>query len=144
MKVLVSELSYLSELYARLKREVLNTNEGEAFKPTDSLGEAILKNQDLFQRIEGMNQRLVQVAEEWERMQVYFNAEVRKEIRDLAATLRKTAVWLLDQSRNRGYGLENQMLRLRREIESIQRGNRYLNTIRSPKCNFPKFVDSRT
>ncbi len=144
MKVLVSELSYLSELYARLKREFLDTNDGKAFRSTDSLGEAILKNQELFQRIEGMNQRLAQVAEEWERMQIHFAAEVRQEIRSLAATLRKTAVWLIDHCRKRGYDLENELLRLRRDIESIQRGNQYLNTIKPPKCNYPKFVDSRT
>jgi len=144
MKIFISELTYLTELYDRLDREFLHPNAGNEQNRGPAQDGAVFQNAELLSRIEQMNARLQQLAEEWEKFRNQIDPATREAIRSLAACARSAAGLLAERCRLRSQDLETGREQLRKEMESLQKGARYLQTMNFFKGNYPKFIDSRS
>lgn len=144
MHQFLSDLRYLAELYARFGAEFLDLNASSMENSTASLSVAVIQNQELISRIEQMDSRLYLLAEEWEKIRNRLSPPIREEIIALAASVSNTAISLACRCRQKIQELEQGLGRLRMEMESLQQGSRYLQTMRPVKSNYPKFIDART
>ena len=142
MKLFFTELTYLNELYARLEREITATSGEEAEGNTGLLAEVVLRNRDLLQRIEQMNSRVQQLAEEWHKFDALIDDPVREEIRALAHAVADQGARLAAASDTAVRALAARVNTLRGEMNEVEKGNRYLESVKQPAANYPKFVDS--
>ncbi len=142
MKFFISELQYLSELYQRFKTDILasfNTNES---RDASFVAERILKNRDLLGRIEQMTGRTAQLVQEWEKLRLILDARSRSEIQALAMSVKSQAAQLEQLCKGLARQLETSRSDLERELMQLQKGTRYLHTVRPQSTNYPKFIDS--
>jgi len=139
MKLFTSELQYLSELYSRLHRELESPlKAGE----TTALTEAILRNRELFTRIDQMNGRLFQLAREWDNFRGDLAPATSSAVKALAESVKKQAAELSALMEQRNRQLTDGCRKLENTLGEIRRGARYLASVKPPKTNYPKFVDS--
>jgi HAMP domain-containing protein len=140
MKVFTSELQYLSELYQRLSSEL----KAAAGNHADSgrIAGTVLDNRELVSRIEQLNARVAQLADEWETVRGRVDAPVRAEVEALAAAVRKQATELSQVCAESARRLEKGLQAIARELGDLRRGSRYLESVKPAKTNYPKFVDS--
>lgn len=142
MKLFASELQYLSELYLKLSEEFSALNRVAPKSKATALAESIIRNRDLLFRIEQMNQRLSQLAEEWERFRARMDPASRAEVQSLAQAVFAQAVKLKALCSERIQELESGRRRLEDDLGEVKKGTRYLQSAKPPKTNYPKFVDS--
>jgi uncharacterized membrane protein YccC len=142
MKLFVSELQYLCELYQRFKAEILDAGNHVQKEGTSALTESILKNRELLTRIEQMTARTAQLAQEWEKFRVILDPRTKAEIQALAASVKNQAVQLEQLCKGLTCRLEATRRDLEQELAEIRKGTRYLNSVKPPTTNYPKFVDS--
>jgi hypothetical protein len=142
MKVFTSELQYISELYQRLSHELAAVSAGGSRADSARIAGAMLDNRDLVARIERLNARVAQLADEWTTVSGRMDVPVRAEVEALAATVRKQASELTQLCADSARRLETGLEAIARELGDLRRGSRYLESVRPPKTNYPKFVDS--
>ena len=143
MKLFMSELQYVSELYNRLRAELSVQAENGAESDVKALAEAILRNRDLMSRVEKMNGRLSQLAKEWETLRTRLDTQTRASIQSLASSVRKQAAQLALLMEKRTRELEDGRQRSEKALKEIRQGIRYLASVKPTRTNYPKFVDSR-
>jgi hypothetical protein len=143
MKLFISELQYLSELYSRMKAELSKSDVGSNINTDAELSRVILCNQELFARIEQMSSRLSQLSKEWENFREHMDAQPRKEICLFVQTVTKQAIQLKQLCADRAVKLEKFRDRLEETFCEIRKGTQYLNSVKPIKSNYPKFFDSR-
>ena len=142
MRLFTSELQYLSELYNRLRHELsLHPPQGAEPRLT-ALTETVLKNRELFIRVEQMNDRLAQLSEDWQSFREHLNPQPRKSIQALAASVTKQAAELALLMEQRRADLEEERCKLEKALDEVRQGARYLASVKPVKANYPKFVDS--
>jgi hypothetical protein len=139
-----SELQCLSELYSRLSTEFASLS--SCGKPGDASATAgcILRNEDLFARLEQMNSRLLELAAKWEQLSPQLDPASRRQTQQLAGKVREQAVRLASLGEERIVELETLRGRLGWELGNIKMGARYLESVKPLKTNYPKFIDSRS
>ena len=142
MKLFVSELRYLSELYQRFKTEILDSGQRISKEGRSSLAESILKNGELLARIEQMTARTAQLAQEWEKFRLILDPQSKAETQALATSVKSQAVQLEQLCKGLVRQLEARRSGLEQELEEIRKGTRYLSSVKPPNTNYPKFVDS--
>ena len=142
MKLFVSELRYLCELYRRFKAEVLDTEAGTGREGPAALADVILRNTELLSRIEQMTSRTSQLAEEWEKFRVILDPKAKAEVQALAVNVRSQAAQLEQLCKGLVRQLETAKSDIEQELAEIKKGTRYLHSARPPLTNYPKFVDS--
>jgi len=143
MKVFDSELQYLSELYTRLGMEF------EALKRVSGRGtpsatvDFVLRNRELFTRLEQMNVRLHQLVKEWGSYSPHLEPSARKHAQRLIAKVRQQAEELAVLNQQRLTEIDAFHATLAGELERLEKGSRYLQSVKPLKANYPKFIDSR-
>lgn len=142
MKLFVSELQYLCELYQRFKTEILDSGNRIQKEGASALADSILKNGELLARIEQMTARTAQLAQEWEKFRVILDPRSKAEIQALAASVKIQAAQLEQLCNGLTRQLEAARSSLKQELAEIRKGTRYLNSVKPPSTNYPKFVDS--
>jgi archaellum component FlaC len=143
MKLFDSELQYLSELYSRLSAEFASLKQGSKPGKPSATVDFVLRNQELFARLEQMNARLHQLVKEWERFSPHLNPSSKKQAQQLIAKVREQALELTRLNQQRLTELEAFRAALVWELEELNRGNKYLDSVKPLKANYPKFIDSR-
>jgi flagellar biosynthesis/type III secretory pathway chaperone len=143
MKLFDSELQYLSELYSRLGAEFASLKKGSSPGKPSTIVDFALRNKELFARLEQVNARLHQLVKEWERFSPHLDPSAKKQAQQLISGVRKQALELSRLNQQRLAELEAFRAGLVGELEKLQRGNRYLDSVKPLKANFPKFLDSR-
>lgn len=142
MKLFISELKYLSELYQRFKAEILDSGNRTQKEGTSALTESILKNRELLARIEQMTDRTSQLAQEWEKFRMIMDPQSKAEIQALATSVKSQALQLEQLCKGLVRQLEARRSGLEHELEEIRKGTRYLSSVKPSSTNYPKFVDS--
>jgi hypothetical protein len=142
MKLFVSELKYLSELYQRFKAEILDSGHRISEEGRSSPAESILKNRELLARIEHMTERTAQLAEEWEKFRLILDPQSKAEIQALATSVKSQAVQLEQLCKGLVRQIEARRSGLEKELEEIRKGTRYLSSVKPANTNYPKFIDS--
>ena len=142
MKLFFSELAYLNELYSRLEGEISAASVPGPDDRVGLLAEVVLRNRDLLERIEQMNSRVQQMAEEWHKYDHCIDDPVRSEIRALAHGVAAQGEKLAVASGMAVKALANRVNALRGEMNALESGTRYLDSVKPPRTNYPKFVDS--
>jgi len=143
MKLFDSELQYLSELYARLSAELENLGRSDKAGVPSIAVDSILRNRDLFSRIEQMNSRLLALAREWEKFGPHLDPETRKQTRQLADKVRNQALSLARAGEQRITEIETIRAKLEWELKEIAKGAQFLESVKPVKTNYPKFIDSQ-
>jgi hypothetical protein len=142
MKLFFSELEYLRELYGRLEGEITAAQQHASELDAAELAEAVLKNRDLLRRIDQMNSRVLQLVEEWQTFKLSIREEQRTEIQNLAQSVSRKG-WELHASCTRALtSLSARVRKLQEELSEVGRGNRFLDSVKPVRGNYPKFVDS--
>ncbi len=142
MKIFISELQYLSELYQRFKTEILASFGTNESRDAAVFAERILKNRDLLGRIEQMTGRTAQLVQEWEKLRLILDPRSKSEIQALAVSVRSQAAQLEQLCKGLARQLESNRSDLERELMQLQKGTRYLHSVRPSTTNYPKFIDS--
>ncbi len=140
MKALQSELRYLSELYGRLLGDL--SRQSLDAGSVGTLSETILRNRDLLLRLEQMNSRSMQLSREWASVRERLGPDSRAEVTALAETVKGQAMQLFEICERRIRQLESGRQAFLEAMEGVRTGTRYLASIRPPKTNYPKFLDS--
>ncbi|HYK88169.1 MAG TPA: hypothetical protein VE398_05335 [Acidobacteriota bacterium] len=141
MKLFDSELQYLSELYQRLKVEILASTHPSGGNDATA-AESLLRNRELLSRIEQMTERTTQLAQEWDKFQLILDPQSKTEIQALAASVRSQAVQLEQLCKGLARQIERRRNSLEQSLAELQKGTRYINSVRPPTTNYPKFIDS--
>ncbi len=139
MILLESELQGLSELYSRLSAELSPVTEGDSTAAV----EATLRNKELFERIERMNTRLVQLVQEWKAISPSLDPDSRQRARSLARRALEEAIRLSRLCEERLAMIESYREKIGLQLGEINRGFNFLSSIKPLKGNFPKFIDSQ-
>lgn len=134
MKPFESELQCLSELYDRLDVE---------FASPGAAVDSILRNRELFSQIQLMNSRLLMLAEEWRSQSPGLEAGERERTQKLAQKLLQKALRLAHLGAGRAAEIESHRAKLGKELGEIAKGNKFLESVKPLKTNYPKFIDSR-
>jgi hypothetical protein len=139
----VSDLRYLSELYARLHAEFsAQTLEPGTTAHVSALSTAVLRNRELLDRIGQMNPRLLQLARDWKSFRDRLDPVSRSEVAQLAERVTSQASRLSEVCERRMRQLESGRNELQKAMVGVQTGSRYLASIKPGKTNYPKFLDS--
>jgi uncharacterized protein (DUF58 family) len=142
MKFIASELQYLSELYQRFKAEILASARLFEARNSNALTESVLKNRDLLARVSQMTARAAQLALEWEKFRLILDPQSKVEIQALAANVKSQAAQLEQLCKGLARRLEDQRRRIEKDLRELHNGSRYLNCVKPPSTNYPKFIDS--
>ena len=143
MKVFDSELQYLSELYSLLSAEFegLKRTSGQS-KPAATV-DFVLRNHELFARLEQMNGRLHQLVKDWESFSPHLEPSAKEHAQRLIEKVQRQAHELALLNQERLTEVDAFRARLSGELEKLERGGRYLQSVKPLKANYPKFIDSR-
>ncbi len=144
MKMFDSELQYFSELYSRLSSEFASLSKSGQAGDSSATVACILRNEDLFARLEQMNSRLLQLATEWEQLSPQLDSASRRQTQQLAGKVREQALSLASLCEERILEIETLRGKLGWELGNIKKGARYLESVKPLKTNYPKFIDSRS
>jgi hypothetical protein len=142
MKFISSELQYLSELYQRFKAEILASARLFEARNSTALTDSVLRNRELLARVSQMTTRAAQLAQEWEKFRLILDPQSRAEIQALAANVKSQAAQLEQLCKGLARSLEDQRRRIEKNLEELRNGTRYLNCVKPPSTNYPKFIDS--
>ncbi len=142
MKIFDSELQYLSELYNRLGEELAQLKSVPGKASPAMIAEVVLKHQELFSRIDQMNSRVFQMAQEWEKLRPYMDSASRKKTQEFAGSVRKQAVELTKAIEEQARILENRLAEIQKDLTEVTQGARYLASVKPAATNYPKFIDS--
>ncbi len=142
MKVFLSELQYLSELCDRLLRELSLPADRSTNIDATALTEAILRNRELFNRLEQMDGRISQLSKDWQSFREHLSPQSRTETQHLAEAVGRQADELARLMEKHKSELEEGRRRLKKALSDVRQGARYLASVKPVKTNYPKFVDS--
>ena len=142
MRSFISELHHLSELYQNLKREFTGLAGKAKSGNVTAVIDETLRNRELLGRIEQMNMRVAQLAQEWELVGNQIDASTRRAIVAFAASVRNQGTQLSLLCNGLLGELEARRGNLERQLADVRRGSRYLQSVKPVKNNYPKFVDS--
>jgi hypothetical protein len=140
MKLFISELQYVSELYSRLRKELIDQTPMAA--GVTALTETVLRNRELLARVEQMNVRLFQLSNDWQTFRAHLDPQCRTEIQALAHTVKVQASELAQLLEQQLKTLKEGRGRLEKTLEETRQGARYLASVNPVKTNYPKFLDS--
>ncbi len=135
----IDELQYIDGLYQALQHELSpGTTEAEEA----SLVETVLRNKDLLCRIGQLNERVARTTAAWKDFRERADAPMRAQVESLIRTVRAHAADLQRTCAQHGHRLESRLDRLGHERGRLRTGFRYLDSVKPPRNNYPKFVDS--
>jgi hypothetical protein len=142
MRPFLAELEYLSELYRRLRCEFTGLLGKAKAGDVTVLINTTLRNRDLLDRIDQMNARVSQLAQEWDSFRNHLDTSTRQEIVELAESVRHqgTQLSLLCTGLLGALGARRE--NLEKQLAEVQKGSSYLQSVKPVKNNYPKFVDS--
>ncbi len=142
MKPFESELQDLSVLYRGLHEKLADSEESDRSKGTTALIDTVLQNRELLSRIVQMDSRIGQLAIEWERIREGLDPVSRDSIRQLAESLRREASDLKEIVDRRAHQIECSRAHLEHKLGEIRRGEKFLESVKPIRINYPKFIDS--
>jgi hypothetical protein len=142
MKLFDSELQYLSELYTRMGTELAKLNGMADGAGVGTLAETIHRNSEIFTRIDQMNTRVFQLAQEWEKLRPHMDGASRAKTQALAGKVRKQAEEISAAIDLHAKALQKRKDEIGRDLAQIQQGSRYLASVNPTAVNYPKFIDS--
>jgi hypothetical protein len=142
MKIFISELQYVSELYDRLRCELSPGADQAHDTDCTTLTRAVLRNRELWSRVEQMDARLAQLSKDWQYLRQHLSPQSMTSIRALAAAVRNKAAELSLLMDKRTKELAEGRRKLEKALNEVHKGGRYLASVKPVKANYPKFVDS--
>ena len=135
---LESELQSLSDAYEALRCRLFDGGDC-----TSSPSDPVLASEELIARVGQLDRRLAQIAAEWldsrNRIDPARRAQIERLVSEASAHLRQ----LQRVCGSHVQKLEHAVEQISQELGELDRGMRYLASVRPIKNNFPKFVDSR-
>jgi hypothetical protein len=139
---LAEELKKLHQIYINLSRELnraLSTSDPDS---APALIKSTLDNRSRLAEIEGMNIQIGRLADSWAESRGDLSSECNDEIKDLMTAIGAQAVQLQTLCDVRAQKLISVRDLLGKELAEIEKGTRYLNSMKPAKQNHPKFIDS--
>jgi hypothetical protein len=142
MKNLAAEFQAVSALYSETGEVLARVLKFDNPRDSKPLVESVLQNRNCLDRIEQMNSRVLQLADEWRKRHADKDTEPWDEINRLAENTLQQAIQLNQLCTLTGQKLQSARDKLVAELAEMGKGARYLKIAKSPKNNYPKFIDS--
>lgn len=142
MKSFECELQDLSALYRKLQETLAVSDEPGPREGTTALIQRVLQNRELLSCIEEMDSRIRQLVAEWEKSRDRLDPASRSSIRQTAETLRIEAMNLNRMVDECTQQIESSRVYLKQKLAEIQKGERFLESVKPIRINYPKFIDS--
>jgi hypothetical protein len=143
MKNLVSEFQEVFSLYLKLGEDLTKIMSIDDSKDPGAFVKAILQNRNSLEQIAQMNSRVMQLSDTWQKCRSQFDPATREKIRVLVDASRAQAKQLQELCGLHAKKLQVVRDRLGENLAELGKNGRYLNSIKPPKNNYPKFIDSR-
>jgi hypothetical protein len=143
MKNLISEFREVLSLYLQLGEDLSKILSIDDSKDPGVFVKAILQNRSSLEQIEQMNSRVMQLSDAWQKCRDQLDPETRKKVSALAEASRAQAKRLQELCSLHAKKLQAARDKLGENLSELGKGTRYLNSIKPPKNNYPKFIDSR-
>jgi hypothetical protein len=143
MKNIVSEFQEVLALYLKLGEDLTKIMSIDDSKDPGAFIKAILQNRNSLEQIAQMNSRVLQLSTAWKKCSIHLDPQVREKVRSLAEASRVQAEHLQELCSLHAKKLQTVRDKLGENLAELGKGTRYLNSIKPPKNNYPKFIDSR-
>ena len=142
MKDLITEFQDVFTLYLKLGEELTKVLSINDTKDPRILVQSILQNRNCLDRIAQMNSRVMHLSDAWKKCRADLDPDSRKKIGDLAEAARTQAARLQELCGDQANKLQMACDELGEKLGEIGKGARYLDSMKPPKHNYPKFIDS--
>ncbi len=142
MRDIVSRLKDVYLLYASLGEELARVLDVDGSKDCRALIESILQHRDCLARLKELNSSVLSLSSELAQARSKMNAESKDEIQPLAEAVRSQVIRLNELCGIHAERLKIARDKLERDLAELGRGARYLQSVKPPRNNYPKFIDS--
>ena len=142
MKNLVSEFQDVFALYLKLGEDLTKVMSVDESKDPSAFVKAILRNRNSLERIAQMNSRVMQLSDAWEKCREQMDPINREKARALVEAAKSQAKRLQELCSIHAQKLQVVRDRAGRNLAELGKCSRYLKSMRPPKSNYPKFIDS--
>ncbi len=142
MIALAVEFRDVFQLYLKLGEGFTKIMNAGDSKDPQALANSILQNREWLAKIEHMNSRMLQLSGEWEKCRESLDAKSRDEIRNLAEAAKAQAIQLRELCGIQIQKLQISRDKLEKDLAELDKGARYLKSVKPAKNNYPKFIDS--
>jgi uncharacterized tellurite resistance protein B-like protein len=129
----------MSDMYEALRRKLFDCGGASTRHPADP----VLASEELMMHVAQLDRRVSQLAADWQQERNGFDSARRAQIQMQAADMSAQILQLQRVCGTHARRLEGVLQQVSRDLGELQRGSRYLASIRPVKTNFPKFVDSK-
>ena len=141
MESLINELRKLAQFYFDLQKD-LSDALNEAGNDTERSLESILQIRIHISQVERMNAHILQLSDDLKKFRNMADPEIRARVDVLTSEVRAQGILVRDLCIRSSEMIEKSKTEIRRELESIAAGKRYLKSVNPVKNNYPKFIDS--
>ena len=142
MKNLISEFQDVFTLYLKLGEDLTKIMSIDDSKDPHAFVKAVLQNRTSLERIAQMNSRVMQLCDAWRNCQAQMDQGTREKIHALADASKSQAKRLQELCGTHARKLQILRDKLGDNLAELGKGARYLNSMKPPKNNYPKFIDS--
>jgi hypothetical protein len=142
MKNLVSEFQDVFALYLKLGEDLTKIMSIDDSKDRNAFVKAVLQNRDSLERITQMNSRIMQLSEAWDKCRENMPPEAREKVRASVEAAKAQAKRLQELCSIHARKLQALRDKLGDNLAELGKGAQYLKSIKPPKNNYPKFIDS--
>jgi uncharacterized protein (UPF0335 family) len=142
MQPIIVDLRKLAQFYSGLQKDLSNVLTEVDSDNEWSLTESILENRSCISQIERMNAHILQLSDNLKNSYKDMNAESRAEAETLAAEARSHAIRIRELCSRTSVKIEKTKAVIRKKLEGIGNGKKYLKSMDPVKNNYPKFIDS--
>jgi hypothetical protein len=142
MRNFASDFCALSTLYLKIAEDLSRILEAQDTQNPRTLVQSVLKNQECFARIGQMNSTVLQLSLDWKKHRSTIDAKLRNEISRFADAARRHAVQVGELCNLQAQRLQTARDKMGRDLVELEKGARYLRSVKPAKNNFPKFIDS--
>ena len=142
MESLIIELRKLAQFYFDLQKELSDALNEAANDTERSLSESILQIRFHISQVERMNAHILQLSDDLKKFRNMADPEIRARVDVLTSEVKAQGILVRDLCIRSSEMIEKSKAEMRRELESIAAGKRYLKSVNPVKTNYPKFIDS--
>jgi len=142
MQSLIPDLKKLTQFYFGLESELSTALSGSDAGSEKLLSESILQNRTRLAQVERMNAHILQLSDDLKRSRKTLDDKTRNEADTLASEAKSSAIRISKLCVEASEKIETKKAFLKKELEEIGKGKRYLKNANPLKENYPKFIDS--
>lgn len=141
MRDFASEFQQFRALYAELRKELARIVDIDS-QESHALVNAILQNRGCLDRIIQMNAAVSELSQAWQESRTRCPLTVQYSIDKCAEEAKTEATLLHELCCVQTQKIQSTYDRLGQALGELKKGARFINSLKPPRENYPKFIDS--